>query len=174
MIDDEVDQELQIMAERASDALDPETFRRPIAELCRRPITTVKETDSVADTVHMMQKKEIGAVAVMAGEKLTGIFTERDVFRRALGQLGHLQDHPVSEIMTPNPTYLLKTDSIVFLMNKMHVGGYRHVPILDGTGRPLHMISVRDLLHFFFEHFPPELVNVPSDPYRGPARQYSG
>ena len=174
MLEEEVDEELKIMTERARSAVDQETFRRPIAELCRRTITLVNEQDLIGPTVQLMREKAIGAVGVTQGGALTGILTERDVFRKVLGRWAEFEKRPVSDIMTANPTFLQKNDSIVFLMNKMYTGGYRHVPILGPDGTPRHMVSVRDLFFFFFEHFPSELINVTSDPFRGESRQYSG
>ena len=91
---------------------------------------------------------------------------------KVLGHMDEYRDRPVREIMTRNPVTLMKTDSIVFVMNKMHVGGYRHIPITDEDGYPLHMISLRHVLNYFFECFPEEIDNLPPDPYRGPASRY--
>ena len=77
----------------------------------------------------------------------------------------------VSEIMTPEPTFLKKRDNIVYLMNKMYVGGYRHIPILDEENKPIHMISLRHVLQYFFEFFPEEILNVAPEPYRGPPQR---
>ena len=174
MLEEEVEEEWKTMAERAQSAVDKETFRRPISELCRRTITLVQEEDRIGPTVQLMKDKTIGAVGVARGLALTGILTERDVFRKVLGRWADFENRPVTDIMTANPTFLHKSDSIVFLMNKMYTGGYRHVPILDPDGTPRHMVSVRDVFFFFFEHFPSELINVPSDPFRGESKQYSG
>ncbi len=174
MLEEEVQEELKIMVERGRSAVDQETFRRPISELCRRTITAVDENARIGPTVRLMQEKTIGAVAITRGGKLSGILTERDVFRKVLSRWAQFEDLPVTEIMTANPTFLQKNDSIVFLMNKMYTGGFRHVPIVDEKGVPLHMVAVRDVFHFFFEHFPPELINVPSEPFRGVSQEYGG
>ncbi|MCC7536176.1 MAG: CBS domain-containing protein, partial [Deltaproteobacteria bacterium] len=44
--------------------------------------------------------------------------------------------------------------------------GYRHIPVLDEHGKPAHIVSVRDVLGYIAEHFPQEVLNVPSEPTR--------
>ena len=46
----------------------------------------------------------------------------------------------------------------------MHVGGFRHVPITDGTGHPVGLLSVKDIVGFICELFPDAVLNLPDDP----------
>ena len=45
----------------------------------------------------------------------------------------------------------------------MSVGGFRHVPIVDAEGRPVHVVSVRDVVEFLVEAFPQEVLNRGGD-----------
>jgi CBS domain-containing protein len=46
----------------------------------------------------------------------------------------------------------------------MSVGGYRHVPLVDGGGRPVGVVSVKDIVDYLVEHFPREVLNIPPEP----------
>ena len=55
-----------------------------------------------------------------------------------------LNDTTVAEVMTRNPETLTHHDKIAFALNKMHVGGFRHIPIVE-DGRPTAVVSARDV-----------------------------
>jgi CBS domain-containing protein len=57
-----------------------------------------------------------------------------------------------------------KKGRIAWALNRMHVGGYRHVPIVDKDGLPRGMVSVKDIVDFIVEFFPAEVLNLPPDP----------
>jgi CBS domain-containing protein len=82
---------------------------------------------------------------------ILGIFTERDVLRRlaTLGAAGG--DLPISEVMTARPKVLHADDSIVYALHEMHIGGYRHIPLTDGSGRPVKIASVRHMVDYLAE-----------------------
>jgi hypothetical protein len=48
------------------------------------------------------------------------------------------------------------------------------VPIVDSEGRPESIVSIKDVMRFVLSHFPEEVINTVSEPYRGPARVESG
>ncbi len=68
--------------------------------------------------------------------------------------------------MTPKVEGLQADDSIAFVLNTMHVGGYRHVPITDDRGVPVAVVSVKDIVGFIIEHFQEDVVNLPPRPMR--------
>jgi len=78
--------------------------------------------------------------------KLVGIFSERDLLLKVAGDNPPVLDRPVREVMTANPETVTPDDSLAFVLHKMDVGGYRHVPVVD-QGQPLGVVSVRDMLH---------------------------
>ena len=79
-------------------------------------------------------------------DDLLGIFTERDVLMRLNVDADQLSDRPISDFMTPNPN-AGDHDKIAFALQKMDVGGYRHIPILT-DGRLTGVISLRDVLKY--------------------------
>lgn len=109
-----------------------------------------------------MNDAHIGCVLVTEGDRLVGIITERDILRKVVGQLD--LDSPVERIMTTNPETVGMDDGIAYVLNKMHVGGYRHIPVLDRQGRPVGVVSMRDFVKFIVSLFPAAVLNVPPEP----------
>jgi len=54
------------------------------------------------------------------------------------------------------------------VLNKMAVGGFRHVPVVDADGRPVFVVSVRDVVEFLVDFFPNDVLNLP--PEYGPPK----
>ncbi len=145
--------------------MDRSAIREPIRALEPAVPVTVTVGAGVADVIRLMQKRHFGAVVVVdGGGKLVGIFTERDVLNKVALKNVDPEKTPVQEMMTLNPSALTMDHSIAFAMNKMSVGGYRHVPIVDSTGKPVGMVSVRDVIEFIVEHYPQEILNLPPEP----------
>jgi CBS domain-containing protein len=96
--------------------------------------------------------------------RLAGIFTERDVLTKIAGRGLDFTKISVGAYMTPDPEALSPEHKVAYALNKMVVGGYRHVPIIDGERRPVAVMSVRDVVEFIVERFPAEVINLPPDP----------
>jgi CBS domain-containing protein len=133
--------------------MNSDTLRRPISDLRVRQPICVPATTTVREVVRLLQNARTGCVLVTAGGVLAGVFTERDVLRRLAPMAGRGADAPVSHLMTPRPTALHADDSIVFALNQMHVGGYRHIPLVNEANEPVGIISVRDVVDYIVEHF---------------------
>ena len=134
----------------------------PISELPLRDPILVSATSTVADAVKSMNDNHTGCVLVGREGKLIGIFTERDVLTK---DFFRADSHTVAveSVMTKNPETLEADDSIAFALNKMSVGGYRHIPIIQG-GRPVGVLSVRDIVDFLVDLFPEDVLNLPPSP----------
>jgi CBS domain-containing protein len=117
----------------------------------------------LTEAIEMMREHHVGCVLVVDHGRLVGILTERDVLLKA-----HVADvsRPVSELMTSEPETLDVDDPIVWALNRMSVGGYRHVPLVDGDGRPVGIVSVKDIVHYIVSFFPNEVLTLPPDPAR--------
>lgn len=89
----------------------------------------------------------VGSVLVVDPEGvLVGILTERDYLRKVVGVEGEYAYRPLREVMTPDPETLSPTDPIAVALQKMDVGGYRHLPVVEEDGRPVGIVSARDLI----------------------------
>ncbi len=134
----------------------------PISDLPLRDPILISPTASVADAVKSMNDHHTGCVLVGRDGKLIGIFTERDVLTK---DFFRVDSHTVAveTVMTRNPETLEPDNSIAFALNKMSVGGYRHIPIVEGD-KPIGVLSVRDVVDFLVDLFPEDVLNLPPTP----------
>jgi CBS domain-containing protein len=129
----------------AHDRVERSLMEEPVAALRPGRAVTLSPTATVRQAVRTMLACDIGAVLVVGGDgRLLGIFSERDLLLKAADAPENLE-RPVGDFMTPNPETVRDTDPLAFVLHKMSVGGYRHLPVLK-DGQPLGMISVRDML----------------------------
>jgi CBS domain-containing protein len=134
----------------------------PIRGLELRVPIFVHPDTAVGDATIAMNNAHVGCVLVTEGNRLIGIVTERDILKKVVGRLG--TDSPVEQIMTPNPETVGMDDGIAYALNKMHVGGYRHIPVLDRQGYPVGVVSMRTIVRFIVSLFPAVVLNVPPEP----------
>jgi CBS domain-containing protein len=117
-------------------------------------------TTSLDETLRVMQPEGIGAVLVCDGEKLVGIFTERDVLFKLFGDKVDFQQ-PIEKFMTRDPKVLSTEDTLGDAVQLMTESGYRNIPLQDEQGRRAGMITTREIIKYVAEHFPAEVVNLP-------------
>ena len=118
----------------------------PLSQLKPRRAVTLPRSVTVKHAIEVMLSHDIGAVLIVDDDgNLIGIFSERDLLTKVADpDVDHML-RPVSDFMTANPETVRPTDTLAFVLHKMDVGGYRHLPVLK-DGQPLGMISVRDML----------------------------
>jgi CBS domain-containing protein len=80
--------------------------------------------------------------------KLVGVFSERDALLRIGSKLTDVWSEPVSTYMSPNPQCLKSDAKIRFAVQRMDVGHFRHIPILDEEDKAVGVISVREILGY--------------------------
>jgi CBS domain-containing protein len=107
------------------------------------PITVSPDT-LVDAAIARMHEAGSDCVLVMAGDRLVGIFTDRDAVVKAAGK--PLTSLRVRDFMTPDPVVLRHDDPIAVAIHKMAVGGFRHIPIVE-DGRPTGVVTARDVFH---------------------------
>lgn len=118
----------------------------------KTPVVVAPQTP-VREAVDKMVGLKLGCLLVVEGDDFPGIFTERDLLIKVSEDLLALMDRPVADFMTPSPATITRNDSIAYALHAMDVGGYRHLPIVDDTGRPIGIISIRDILRFLCVRF---------------------
>jgi CBS domain-containing protein len=111
-----------------------------------RPALIAEETLSVREVMTLMRESRVGCVPIGREEKIYGIFTERDYLLKVLLKEPSLEDRPVSLVMTGDPHTLLLSNSVSMVFNSLSGGGFRHLPIVDGTEKLVGIISVKDIL----------------------------
>lgn len=131
-------------------------LRDHLPELEPRPPVTVRPETPVGDVLNRLVEEEIGCVLVTEGEKLLGIFSERDAINRLGVDAAELSDRPISEFMTKDPQTLPVSAKIAFAVKHMDVGHYRHIPMTDENGDNVTgIISVRDFLRYLTDRMSP-------------------
>jgi CBS domain-containing protein len=121
---------------------------KPVSELFKRIPATVKRvapSDNVFNALHVLAEHGVGALVVMDGEKLIGVFSERDYTRKIALQGRNSKDTTVAEIMTRNVFTVgpsTRTRDCMALMSQKKI---RHLPVVDGD-KVVGMISIQDLM----------------------------
>ena len=114
-----------------------------VADVMTRTILAVEPTTTVAEAATIMGERAAGSALVMDGDRLLGIFTERDIVK-ALGQHFDAAGHPVSEWMTPDPMTVPAQTPVSDALRTMLDRGFRHLPVIDGEA-VVGVVSMRDL-----------------------------
>jgi len=143
--------------------LDQRMLREPIRLLEPRTPLTLGRSASVREAIGIMREHRVGCVLVVEDDRLLGIITERDLLLKLDGEI----DLPVERLMTPDPEVLRPDDPISYALNKMSVGGFRHVPLVDESGVPVGIVSVKDIVDYIVDCFPNDVLTVPPDLKRG-------
>ena len=124
------------------------------------PATTVTKETTVIEAINAMVKNRVGAVAVVDRDYLQGIFTERDVMIRVVQARRNPEATRMSEVMTVAVQTASADTSVHQALSQMVEQHVRHLPIIDGNGRILGMLSIRHLLQHRVENLSHELEAV--------------
>ena len=123
------------------------------------PITAPSDT-TVHDVIEIMQSHRIGAVLLEKDGRLMGVFSERDLVNRILGE-DIRPDTPVITLVSPDPVYLRATDQIGKAIGLMAEQGLRHLPVCSNDLEIEGILSVRQIIQCLAEHYPTEVMNLP-------------
>lgn len=132
--------------------------------------------DTVREAIERMVGQHRAAVVVVDAEgRLVGIFTERDVLIRVLGEGRDPATTRLAAVMTPRPEALSAGDRICFAVNRMSTAGFRTIPLVDAEGRPIGIITVNDVVKWLAEVFPEAVLNLrPGDRLKHPLQVDAG
>ncbi len=146
---------------------DADLIRAPLSALPVRDPLVMSTQSTVTEAMRAMQREHTACVLVTddgtTQTKLLGIFTERDVLFRIVDRGKNPATLPLSDVMTPDPEVLPDTASVASVLNKMSLGGFRHVPVVDHEHRPRCVVAVRDVVEYLVEAFPREVLNLPPE-----------
>jgi len=108
-------------------------------------VNVVQRGSMVADAVQSMTNRNVGIVAVLDGDRLVGLVSERDVVRRVVAEGRDPVSTPVDDIMTTKIVFATPDEAFQDAVQLMDAANIRHLPVVE-DGALLSMISVRDLL----------------------------
>ena len=121
---------------------------KPVSELVKtgpKVVISVKPGDSVLDAIRVLAENDVGAVTVMEGSRLVGMFSERDYTRKVVLMGRSSKDTQVAEIMSANVISVgpqTRTRECMRLMTEKNI---RHLPVIE-AGRVIGMVSIRDII----------------------------
>ncbi|MBJ2153385.1 CBS domain-containing protein [Paracoccus sp. IB05] len=121
-----------------------------------RDLPQISPAATIIEAAAVLEHYEIGAVVVMAEGRVLGLLSERDVLRRVVGQGLAPATVTVASAMTPDPVTVCESDPLAEAIAKMESGQFRHLPVMDGRGTCLGLLSVRDIpaeYRIMYEHF---------------------
>jgi len=131
-----------------------------ILKIADVPPAVVAPTVTVLEAIEEMVRKRVGAVAVVQGGHLVGIFSERDVMLRVVMTRRDPSGTKTAEVMTSKvetATEDTTAGEALSLMLERHI---RHLPIVDSQGRVLGMLSIRNLLQSRVEDLSQQLDSL--------------
>jgi CBS domain-containing protein len=162
-------EEQQIAQERAHSAarLEPVTvLQRRLRELLPTlpPAVALGHQATVHEAIDLMREHQVSCVLVVERGQLVGVLTERDVVAKVAATPLEVDRVPLRDIMRPDPDCLRLDDTLSDALHQMHLGDYRHVPVMDEEGRPTALVSVQMIVSALLASFPQELLNLPPTP----------
>jgi CBS domain-containing protein len=124
----------------------------PISGLHPPPSECVPAGSSLAAAIAHMKTVNKGYVCVIHPDgTLAGIFTEREVIDKVAGQIRDLSAVTVDTLMTQRATALQPSVPIAHGVHMMAIHGFRHLPLVDGDGRPGGILSSRRIVEYIQE-----------------------
>jgi CBS domain-containing protein len=128
-------------------------FDRPVKEIMRREkILKAPPEAYVSKVARLMVSKSVGAVMVVADDRLVGICTERDIVFRVVAKGLDAQATQLADVMTPGPQTIAPDKPFGYALLMMHERGFRHLPVVQ-NGRVVGMVSSRSALDPTLEEF---------------------
>lgn len=140
---------------KQGDAFQQVMMTAPVSELVTgKDLLVASKKDSVKKIVEVFRKEKKSCVLIYERKKLVGILSHRDLLQKASEENLDLSKLTAESVMTPHPEYVRMEDPIAFMVNKMAMGGFRHVPVLAQDGTPISIVSIKDVLRYLAQNDP--------------------
>ncbi|MGE0191520.1 MAG: cyclic nucleotide-binding/CBS domain-containing protein [Planctomycetota bacterium] len=117
----------------------------PLLRLCRQPVLALQADACVRDAVRELVAAKVGALAVMEGDELLGIFTERDLLVRVIDRDHDPASLPLRDVMTRELRTIGSTATHEEAAELMIEAGCRHLPVMLPDGGLGGILSIRRL-----------------------------
>jgi len=109
-------------------------------------VITIEPTATLAAAAALLTEKRIGALVIRGpGGRVSGILSERDIVHVIAKRGRQALDEPLSQAMTREVVTCAPDDAIDSLMERMTIGKFRHVPVVDG-GKLVGIVSIGDIV----------------------------
>jgi CBS domain-containing protein len=117
-----------------------------LERFCQRPTVTITPENTIREACQLLEERNVGCLVVEEQGKLCGILTDRDIALRVAGRGKDPQLTHVGTVMTANPVRIPVDSTLHELTMLMHGQHVRRVPIVDGSGRAIGIVTLDDLL----------------------------
>ncbi len=133
----------------------------------------VSPSTSVRDAVAIMQQGSTSCVLAMESGDLAGIFTERDVLTKCMGDDFDWGQPLAESVLTPNPRTISAEKTVAEAAAIMQQHHYRTLPVMDAQ-KVIGLVRMGDLLTHLAEAYPEEVLNLPPRPHQVMERPEGG
>ena len=133
----------------------------PISSLGLVSPLSVQIGTNLKNALKLLQQEKQNCLLIVNDDSLSGILTERDILLKVTGKGYDMDLVTVDEFMTENPETLSPDDPIAYALNKMYIGGFRHVPIVNDSLIPVGLISISNIISTIADYFSREIINLP-------------
>ena len=133
----------------------------PISAMTLSKPTIVDLGTNLRHVLDKMQENRINCILTLKNGILGGILTERDILFKVTGKGYDLDLTTIDEFITPNPESVTPDDPLAYALNKMYVGGFRNVPVINDEMYPVGIISISDIISTIADYFHNEIINLP-------------
>lgn len=122
----------------------------------------IEPTTPLRQAIEVMKQDEGGCAIVCDSDRVVGIFTERDLLTKVIGENVDL-NAPVSNWMSPAVSTLTPDDTIGNAVDMMNARSFRNIPLVK-DGKLVGSISVFDVISYLAESYPKATMNLPPSP----------
>ena len=130
----------------------------PLASLVKaQKIITLSPEATVFEASRKMTEHLVGSIIVMEGNKLVGIFTERDLLNRVVSKDLDPKKTPLALVMSKNVTTVPLSEAVENCFRKMETTRCRHIPIVDGD-QVVGVVTMRNILEWLTQEIEEENV----------------
>jgi CBS domain-containing protein len=133
-----------------------------LMKIAHVPPVVVPLSASVSQAVKAMVDNGVGAVAVVEGGVLRGIFSERDVIKKVVYTGGAPEQTSVADVMTTEVESIAADTPAPEALQLMVDGHFRHLPIVDSEGKVLGILSIRNFLQNRVEELEDSINSITS------------
>ena len=110
-------------------------------------VISARPNDSVRAVVDLLAQNRIGAVPVLEGDMVVGIFSERDIVRLLSSYGPDALDRSLDEVMTKSPVTCDSDMAVIGALSQMTQKRIRHLPVVHG-GKMVGFVSIGDLVKY--------------------------
>jgi CBS domain-containing protein len=127
-----------------------------VGEVCKRSVVVVAKNETIVDAANHMRASHVGDLVVVEDRQgrhvPVGIITDRDIVVGAVApNSGHIENLLVGDIMSPEVVSARETEPLEAALKKMEEHGIRRLPVVDGNGTLVGIVTLDDALRVFTE-----------------------